>query len=97
MFGKLFAWLMNDVIVHTLANNKGFQRMAVRMDSSISKNKKILTEDYIKTGEKIVKEQVSKVKQNVPIANVDPMNFAKTFYKEFQKEMGKGKNSISAR
>lgn len=94
MFGKLFAWLMNDVTVHTLANNKRFQQMAVKMDSSIAKNKKVLTEQYLKNGEKIFNENVSKVKHNMPpITKVNPMHFAKSFYKEIRNEVIKNKTN----
>jgi hypothetical protein len=93
MFGKLFAWLMNDVIVHTLANNKRFQQMAVKMDSSITKNKKVLTEQYLKTGEKVFNENLHKVKTNMPpITKVNPVHFAKSFYKEIRNEVIKESN-----
>jgi hypothetical protein len=94
MFGKLFAWLMNDVIVHTLANNKRFQQMAVKMDSSIAKNKKVISEKYLKDGEKIFNENLSKAKKNMPpITNVNPMHFAKSFYKEIRNEVIKAKTN----
>ncbi len=69
--------------------------MAVRMDQSITKNKKVITEDYLKTGEKILKQNVSKVAQNLPpIAKVNPVHFAKSFYKEIRNEVAKGNKSL---
>ena len=99
MFGKLVAWFVNDIVVHTLANNKRFQQMAVRMDHSITKNKKVIHEEYLKPGEKLLNEHVGKVKETLPpITKVNPVHFAKTFYNEIRKEVTKGaKNSISSK
>lgn len=83
MIGKLISWLMNDIIVNALANNKRFQGMAVKIDHLLNKNKKVITEDYMKTGEKVVQENLAKAKETkVGI-------FASVFMAEMKKEMAK--------
>jgi len=42
MLGKVVAMFLDKFIVHTLANNKQFQRLAVRIDDVITKNKSVL-------------------------------------------------------
>lgn len=96
MFGRLFAWLANDVIVHTLSNNKSFQQFVLRFDNSLNAHKKKITEEYVNVGEKIVRENITKAKQNMPPAS-SIGKFATTFVKEVQKEMGKSGKSISSK
>lgn len=81
MIGRLISWLMNDIIVNALANNKRFQGLALKIDSMVNKNKKVITEDYMKTGEKLAKEKLSKLKES-QIASI-----TKEFVSEFRKEI----------
>jgi uncharacterized protein YwlG (UPF0340 family) len=81
MIGRLISWFMNDIIVRTLANNKRFQGMALKIDGFLTKNKQVVQENYVKTGEKVLKENAAKVKESR--AGV----FAQTFLKEMKKEV----------
>lgn len=42
MLGKFVAMFLDKFIVHTLANNKQFQRLALKIDDVITKNKSVL-------------------------------------------------------
>jgi hypothetical protein len=64
MIGKIFSWLMNDFIVNALAKNRKFQGMALRIDAFLTKNKETIANDVMKPGEKVVKENLSKVKES---------------------------------
>lgn len=64
MIGKIISWLMNDIIVRTLANSKRFQGLALRIDAFLSKNKQVVEEQYVKNGEKVMKENVAKLKES---------------------------------
>ncbi len=83
MLGKLVSYFLNDIIVHTLANSKRFQGFALKIDSAINKNKKVITEDYMKSGEKVLNENLSKVKESKVGV------FASTFMAEMKKELAK--------
>jgi hypothetical protein len=64
MIGKIFSWLMNDFIVNALAKNRKFQGMALRIDAFLTKNKETIANDVMKPGEKVVMENLSKVKES---------------------------------
>jgi hypothetical protein len=64
MIGKIFSWLMNDFIVNALAKNRKFQGMALRIDAFLTRNKETIANDVMKPGEKVVKENLSKVKES---------------------------------
>ena len=42
MFGKVIAMFLDKFIVHTLANNKQFQRLALRIDDIVTKKKSVI-------------------------------------------------------
>ena len=86
MIGKLIGWLLNDVIVHHLANSKRFQGLALKIDSMISKNKKVITEDILKPGEKALKENLEKVKET------KSGSIFSTFIAEFRQEISEAAN-----
>jgi hypothetical protein len=81
MIGKLIGWLVNDIIVHNLAHSKRFQALALRIDASFNHGKKTITENYVKTGEKVVKEHLEKVKESHVGA------FAKEFVAEIKQDL----------
>jgi hypothetical protein len=72
---------MNDIIVRTLANNKRFQGMALKIDGFLAKNKQVVHENVVKTGEQVLKQKATAVKESR--AGV----FAQTFLKEMKKEV----------
>lgn len=88
MIGKIISWLMNDIIVNALAKSKRFQRFALKIDDTLNKNKKVITEDYMKTGEALAKEKLAKAKETKVGV------FATVFMEEMKKEMAKGKTTI---
>lgn len=90
MIGRLISWLMNDIIVNALANNKRFQGLAVKIDAMVNKNKKVITEDYMKTGEKVAKEKVAKLKESQYGV------IAQEFIAEFKKEIAGEINKVKA-
>jgi len=58
MLGKLVAMFLDKFIVHTLANNKQFQRLALKIDDVIAKNKSVLESklsDYARDNVKSMK------------------------------------------
>lgn len=74
LFGRLFQWFAQDIVVKFLANNRSFQRFAVKMDASINNNKKVI-EDKVK----------SVNKENI----VNSASDFKTFLQDIQNEMKK--------
>ncbi len=88
MIGKIISWLMNDIIVNALAKSKRFQRFALKIDDTLNKNKKVITEDYMKTGEALAKEKLAKAKETKLGI------FATVFMEEMKKEGAKGKTAI---
>ncbi len=83
MFGRLFAWLANDVIIHTLSNSKKFQQFAMRTDASLTKHKDTLHKHVVAPGEKLLKDKTKEVK------NIDLNGFIAQFKKELTSEMEK--------
>ena len=64
--GKVFSYIANEIIVKTLANNKGFQRFALKLDSFVASKKETVlknSEEYIKAGQAAIKDGASKVHQ----------------------------------
>jgi hypothetical protein len=58
-FGNIIRYLVQDVVVHTLANSKRFQRMALRIDNFFSTTQKTVeskAEDIAKGAEKAFEE-----------------------------------------
>lgn len=58
MLGKFVAMFLDKFIVHTLANNKQFQRLALKIDDVITKNKSVLESklsDYARDNVKSMK------------------------------------------
>ena len=89
IFARLFSWLANDIIIHTLSNSKRFQQFAMRTDASLNKHKSTLETHVLNPGEKLVKEHISTVKK------LDLGAFAKTFRDEINKELKKKWTFIS--
>mmetsp|Transcript_69828 Transcript_69828/g.137049 ORF Transcript_69828/g.137049 Transcript_69828/m.137049 type:complete len:96 (+) Transcript_69828:108-395(+) len=81
MIGKIVSWLMNDIIVKALANSKRFQATALRIDSFLHQNKKVIDEHVVKNGEKVVKEKLAKAKESRVV------QFTQLFIKEMKQEV----------
>ncbi|KAJ1389602.1 hypothetical protein B484DRAFT_459670 [Ochromonadaceae sp. CCMP2298] len=82
MIGRFISWITNEVIVKNLANNRNFQKFAVRIDSTIQKNKKMLQEGFSK-------ENLDMVKDRLGASGGGPVAFAKTFVSEVREEIAK--------
>ena len=57
--GNIFRWLLQDVLVNSLANNRRFQRFALKFDSFLNNNKAKINEtaeEISKQAEKVIKE-----------------------------------------
>jgi hypothetical protein len=81
MIGRFISWITNEVIVKNLANNRNFQKFAVRIDSTIQKNKKTL-QDFSK-------ENLSMVKDRLGKSGGGPVAFAKTLVSDVREEIAK--------
>ena len=88
IFGKLFAWLANDVIIHTLSNSKRFQQFALRTDATLSRHKETLKNHVVAPGEEILKAKAADVKQ------LDLNAFMEMFKQEMSKEMAKSTKKL---
>ena len=90
-FGKIFSWFAQDVIVKTLAENRQFQRFALRIDSFLANKQDTLKEagkEYMKQGEAILKTGAQKVHETTTQkAGFDFAAFAKAFREEIQKDI----------
>ena len=86
MFGRLFAWIANDVIIHTLSNSKRFQQFAMRTDAHLTRHKETIDTHIINPGEELIKGKVGDLKK------VNVSSFMETFKKEMSKEMNKIKS-----
>ena len=88
-FGKIFGWFANEVLVKTLAENKAFQRLAVKIDSTLSTKQETLKEvgkEYMKAGETLLKDGAEKInKTAAQSSGFDFGKFAKAFQEEVQK------------
>lgn len=78
VFQRLISWIVNDLIVHRLANNRHFQKFALKIDATIEKNRTVIEK-------KIKDTDLNDVKQSV--SNLGPIKFVRTFYAEVQKEL----------
>lgn len=87
IFGRLVSWLLNDIIVHTLANNRRFQRLALKIDSTITNSKKIMEEKYVSNVAGTIKDKKETLQK------FDVSKFINTFKEEVQKEMKNIKSS----
>mmetsp|Transcript_5722 Transcript_5722/g.9401 ORF Transcript_5722/g.9401 Transcript_5722/m.9401 type:complete len:98 (-) Transcript_5722:574-867(-) len=86
MIGKLVNWIVNELIVHNLANNRRFQTFAVRIDSMINKNKKILNEEvFSKQNIESVTDNIRNVQKGVK--DSETASFMRNFMTEFRKEI----------
>lgn len=83
MFGRLFAWIANDVIIHTLSNSKRFQQFAMRTDAHLTRHKEMIDNHVINPSEELIKGKVGELKK------VNVSSFIDTFKKEMSKEMNK--------
>ena len=79
MFGHFIKQYIHDFIVRHLSNSKSFQKMALKIDSTI-KNRK---EDLQETAE-IIKDQI-------PPVHFSPTKFIEIFREELKKEFSKKK------
>ncbi len=62
LFGKLFSYFANEVIVRNLAQSKSFQRLALKIDTFMHTKKKAITEvgeTVIKTGTEAIKAKAA--------------------------------------
>ncbi len=90
IFARLFAWLAEDVVVKTLSNSRRFQQMAVKIDSTLQSNKKLVDDHIVKTGKGIVEENLTKVKAQT----ADFRKFGESFAAELKKEMATAKQQL---
>jgi hypothetical protein len=90
-FGKIISWFAQDVIVKTLAENRQFQRLALRIDSFLTNKQDTIKEagkEYLKQGEAMMKEGAKKVHETTTQkAGFDFAAFAKAFREEIQKDI----------
>ena len=99
--GKLISHFLNEIIVRTLANNKSFQRFAVKTDSVIKTqqtNAKVVGEEIVNkakvTGDELLKTHGSKLNEVVKEkAGFNVAVFVSHLKDEFIKDK---KKSISA-
>ena len=91
--GKLIGYFVNELIVKTLANSKGFQRFAVRSDNFVQAKKKVVRdvgeEVIIKaknSSEDIIKDKGNKISDVV--ADKSGFNLG-VFFKHLKEEMSK--------
>ena len=88
-FGKIFGWFANEVLVKTLAENRAFQRLAVKIDSTLSTKQETLKEvgkEYMKAGETLLKDGAETInKTATQTSGFDFGKFAKAFQEEIQK------------
>ncbi|KAJ1415852.1 hypothetical protein B484DRAFT_422305 [Ochromonadaceae sp. CCMP2298] len=81
MIGRFISWITNEVIVKNLANNRNFQKFAVRIDSTIQKNKKMLQEGFSKENLDMVKDRLGKNRSSCP-ANLNHFRIMSSKRKE---------------
>ena len=87
MFGRVLHWFANEFIVNTLANSRSFQRLALRIDSFLSKQQttiKAVGEDAKKVSEVKAEEINKKAKETI---GFDVKAFLNTIKEEIQKDI----------
>lgn len=89
MFGRILSWFLNDIIVQKLANNRSFQRLALKIDNSIQSNKKTL-EEKLKQGELPLNGDLTAVKMK--IKEFPAVKFVNTFVNEIRNEISRVKS-----
>jgi hypothetical protein len=89
--GKIFSWFANEILIKTLAENRSFQRFALKVDSFLTTKQETLKEvskEYVKAGETVFRESAEKVKTTATEkTGFDFMKFAKAFKDEVAKDM----------
>ena len=98
--GKVFSYIANELIVKTLANNKSFQRFAVKIDSFVASKKEVVlknSDEYIKAGHAVIKEGASKVHQTATEKmGFDFQKFASVLQEEIKKDLAQMKGSSTS-
>lgn len=78
VFQRMISWIVNDLIVHRLANNRNFQKLALKIDATIQNNRSVIEKKIKDTDIKDVTHSFQ---------NFGPVRFVRTFYVEVQKEL----------
>lgn len=97
MIGKAISWLLDKYIVHTLANNRSFQKIALKIDNIINNNKKVMEEKLIKNiqdnKDVLIKENIEKIQNTIKSSRITI--FIETFIKELRNEFKNVSNKNS--
>ena len=69
-FGRVFHWIANEIIVKTLAENRSFQRFAMRTDDYLQNNVFRKSDDMIKSFSTQAQSMMKEVKKNNKVINI---------------------------
>ena len=98
--GKIFSWFANEILIKTLAENRSFQRFALKVDSFLTSKQETLKEvgkDYVKAGETVFREGAQKVHATATEkTGFDFAQFAKAFKEEVTKDMADLQKKVSS-
>ena len=98
--GKIFSYFANEILIKTLAENRSFQRFALKIDSFLTTKQATLKEvgkEYVKAGENVFREGAEKVQATATEkTGFDFMKFAKAFKDEVAKDMAELQNKTSS-
>ena len=92
-FGNILRYLIQDVAVKVLAENKGFQRFVLRIDTFFNTTTKVMetkADEIAKGAEQVVREmpkQRANVTTNRSTGGFDPQLFMKHLRLEISKDM----------
>ena len=98
--GKIFSWFANEILIKTLAENRSFQRFALKVDSFLTTKQETLKEvgkEYVKAGENVFRDGAQKIhKSTTEKTGFDFAQFAKAFKEEVAKDMAELQNKVSS-
>lgn len=92
-FGNILRYLIQDVAVKILAENRGFQRFVLRIDTFFNTTTKVMetkADEIAKGAEQVVRDipkQNAKVPMNGSTGGFDPALFMKHLRLEISKDM----------
>lgn len=87
MFKRLLSYVVNDIIVHNLAHNKNFQRLALRIDEIITRNRTLIEKKLKDADLTIPYKNVDLQNVKYSFTNSPPVRFITTFVTEIRKEL----------
>ena len=97
LFQKLIGYFLNEFIVKTLANNKSFQRFALKIDAFVTTKKAAvnnITEEAVKKGGEAIKSKAAPIQNGkLEIGGIDFGKFAS----EFKNEISENINGSTAK